>query len=331
MLEQIGNNRNTVELERHFSELVLNGFTLIKDVETEDIDGIYEFFGEKDEIIDKRVFQETIANRNISFTGWREVKTKCFTTADLRNPRIIISPHCESNPRGGSFQATFFYCKKPAEIGGDNVLVPSENVSDGLRFKKSIFIPVPSRLCQWHAFLKIVQHTFPFMKKMSNFYQPLLFLLFLIFFVNNIIPIILRIFDVEFVLGPIIESGIPIIRFSKFKKHLKLEEGLNGNNYRTLGFTEGFYDRGVLENFREFIIKNNLYSATVSESDAYVNKSEEFRYKPLYHSHNDFSKLFDDSVILKLKKDELVIIDNRRYMHSSLQYVGDRQMYAAFL
>ena len=163
---------------------------------------------------------------------------------------------------------------------------------------------------------------------MSNLYQPLLFLM---FFVNNIIPIILRIFDVAFVLGPIIENGISIIRFSKFKKHLNLEEELNGNNYRMLGFIDGFYNRDVLEKFREFIIKNNLYSATVSESNAYVNKSEEFRYKPLYHSHNDFSKLFDDSVILKLKKDELLIIDNRRYMHSSLKYLGDRQMYAAFL
>ena len=331
MLEQVETKFKTNELDRYFSELIAKGFTVIKEVETEEIDGIYQFFGEKKEVLDKRVFEETIAHGNIDFVGWRETKTKCFSTADKRNPRIIITPHCESNPRGGSFQVAFFYCKKSAERGGDNILIPTENIADDLTFKKSIFIPVPGRLEEWRSFLEIMHHTFPLMKKIPMLCKPFLFVLFLLLFVNNIIPIILRILGTTFVVGSLSENGLPIIRFSKFEKQLNLEKGLNGRNYRTLGFTEGFYDLSIREKFSDFIIKNNLYFAKVSESNLYLNKSEEFRYKPLYHSQNDFSKLFNNSVILKLNKDELLIIDNRRYMHSSSQYKGERHMYASFL
>ncbi|MEP7702806.1 hypothetical protein [Paraglaciecola sp. 25GB23A] len=331
MTKQVITACKVSELERHCSEIIRNGFTVVKKINSEEIDDIYRYLGKKEEIADKRAFEDTLASGNINFVGWREVKTKYFSTADQRNPDIIIPPHCESNPRGGSFQVAFFYCQKSAETGGESILIPSENIDEKVSFKRSIFIPVPGRLKEWPSFVEIIHHTFPFLKKMPQLFKPLLLILFLLLFANNIIPSILRLLGIPFVIGSLTENGIPIIRFSKFAKQLDLEKALNGQNYRTLGFSEGFYDFSIREKFSEFILKNNLYFKKVKDANLFITKSEEFRYKPLYHSQNDFCKLFNNSVIVKLDTDELLIIDNRRFMHSSTQYQGERHMYASFL
>ena len=111
------------------------------------------------------------------------------------------------------------------------------------------------------------------------------------------------------------------------------KRALDGKAYRALGFDCLYYDHDLVDAFYAYLASHSdiYFDPEAAKKILEEDHVHRFRYLPTYRSGNDYSRLFVGAVELRLESDSLLIFDNRRYMHSATQSVGERDMWAAFL
>ena len=311
-----------VDIQSIIETLVENGMSRVDGISLEQAEDILMGLGTHPRIYNENFkrLKEKGANHRPEF---REAKSKYFSTVDLRNEDQLIAPHCE----GTSYQIYkifILYCAKQADLGGWNIFLPTSQINAWHHFRPSILWPV---LDPGKNKLKKL-----FSSPASLWGSAMVVTTLLMTPWTYLVRYLSGIMRTDYVIGQrALGDTARFIRFSLPVKARTWNKALNGRKYSSPGFDCTYYDKDMVSAFRKFVSNHpEIYFDEHASELASGRAIENFRYQPTYSSSNDYSQLFDNALVIKAKPGELIIVDNRRYLHSATQFKGNRQMYAAW-
>jgi len=302
-----------VDIESIAREVRLNGYCIISDIDFSYIDDIYERCTER--LLDDTFIGPPCSDEYEDGNIRRLKRSKYFTTVNIRSENHIIAPHCEFKRHFQPFELGFFFCKTQPSIGGYTCLIHNENITQDMKFSYTnydfIFFRVPWKLIYKRLYL---------LPKLSLG----VFLMLIRFYVCKYFPY-LRDCIRSSVISYFIRRLV-MIRISNVSTHST--SLINKVTYQSPMYVSTYYDIAFVKAFRSYISKQGMYY-NFKKADSAL-KEESFRYMPYYDSKTDFSPLYSNCITHLLRPNQMMVFNNKRFMHGATQFQGDRDILAAF-
>ena len=306
------------ELGPIVQQLHETGLCILQDIDEVEADRIYE---ELPALLNaSTLLHKAILKKPMHVEGFRTKQTKYFSSVDLRHPDVVILPHCEG-PHGGVLRLALFYCKQPDSGGGGiNVLVPTGKIPVGTRFSTR-------RTYEAGAVQKAVDLVF----EQAGLAECASFKVVTAALVRYTMAAHTTM--MRLVSGWTLGDDLQTV-FEPNVEPMLAGPALNGKVYCCPGFSCTYYDKSLQEAFYRFLAARNdvPFDGAAARSVLESDQVAAARYATCYSSGFDWDPVLAESKVLQPKARQLVILDNRRWMHSATQssHDGSRQMAACF-